>query len=386
MKILHTIHSASLQGGGVIQAILEIATALKELGIDSEIASLDPPSDNNEIKGFPLYQLGQKPSSYGYSPQFSKWLKTNHHQYDAVIIHGIWQFHSIATYNALRNSSTPYYVYPHGMLDPWFAKTYPRKHLKKLIYWKFFENKVFRYAKGTCFTCEEERILSQKSFSPFSITPHITGLGIADPSREIGVHGEEIFDAIPSLRDKPYLIYLSRLHEKKGIDLLIQAFLDLKSNEEFPKNLQLAIIGPSESPEYENKLKELVQKYGEPWAQSIHFHGMVKGTIKWSALSNAQAMILPSHQENFGIIVAEALALGKPVLISNKVNIWREIQKTEAGFVENDDLAGTKRLLTSWQQCKAKESLQKNAHSCFNKYFLSSQTAKNLQDILTKNS
>jgi glycosyltransferase involved in cell wall biosynthesis len=94
---------------------------------------------------------------------------------------------------------------------------------------------------------------------------------------------------------------------------------------------------------------------------------MLTGDIKWGALSAAEAFVLPSHQENFGIAVAEALACGTPVLISNKINIWREIDGDGAGLVENDDLAGTSRLLTRWLATdgNARAAMSNNAQQCF---------------------
>jgi glycosyltransferase involved in cell wall biosynthesis len=94
---------------------------------------------------------------------------------------------------------------------------------------------------------------------------------------------------------------------------------------------------------------------------------MLSGDAKWGALSAAEAFVLPSHQENFGIAVVEALACGTPVLISNKINIWREIEKDGAGLVENDDLPGTMRLLKRWLDTPSemRRIMQQNARQCF---------------------
>jgi glycosyltransferase involved in cell wall biosynthesis len=103
----------------------------------------------------------------------------------------------------------------------------------------------------------------------------------------------------------------------------------------------------------------------------ISFTGMLSGPVKWGAFSAAEAFVLPSHQENFGIAVVEALACGTPVLISNKVNIWREIEGDGAGFVENDDLRGTANLLARWLATppELRLGMKQNAANCFSKRF-----------------
>jgi glycosyltransferase involved in cell wall biosynthesis len=107
---------------------------------------------------------------------------------------------------------------------------------------------------------------------------------------------------------------------------------------------------------------------------------MLQGEVKWSAFYNCEAFILPSHQENFGIAVVEAMACAKPILISDKVNIWQEIKNSHAGFVENDTENGTENLLNKWCASNSEErkSMGNNAQSAFQKYFTVEQAAHNL--------
>jgi glycosyltransferase involved in cell wall biosynthesis len=123
------------------------------------------------------------------------------------------------------------------------------------------------------------------------------------------------------------------------------------------------MAGPCARPDYLRHLQELAAAE----AGLISFPGMLTGDVKWGALSAAEAFILPSHQENFGIAIAEALACGTPVLISNKVNIWREIEADDAGYVENDDLAGVVNLLDRWLATPSEKRLamEQNAMRCF---------------------
>src|SRR6185436_16736904 len=107
--------------------------------------------------------------------------------------------------------------------------------------------------------------------------------------------------------------------------------------------LHLVVAGPCAQPQYLEEMRKLASELCPP--SSVSFPGMVAGDLKWGMLRLAEVFILPSHQENFGIAVAEALACGTPVLISNKVNICREIDGDGAGLVEEDTVAGTRRLL-----------------------------------------
>ena len=116
----------------------------------------------------------------------------------------------------------------------------------------------------------------------------------------------------------------------------------------------------------------------------ITFTGMLAGRRKWGAFSAAEAFILPSHQENFGIAVVEALACGTPVLISNKVNIWREIAAGEAGYVENDDLTGTARLIDRWMGTSpdVRAAMKEKAQQCFARHFEIDRAADSLLKVL----
>jgi glycosyltransferase involved in cell wall biosynthesis len=103
-------------------------------------------------------------------------------------------------------------------------------------------------------------------------------------------------------------------------------------------------------------------------------------------LNAAEAFVLPSHQENFALSVAEALACGVPVLISNRVNIWREVQQDAAGFVEPDDAAGTQRLLRRWLATSPTErdTMRTNARRCYQQHFEIDQAARSLLRILER--
>jgi glycosyltransferase involved in cell wall biosynthesis len=365
MKILRSTHTVNPALGGPIESIKQSSAALLRRGHQVEIISLDDPKDSwVRDAPVPVHAVGPGQGSYGYAPRFSRWIKEHRAEYDAVIVHGLWQYSSFGVWRALAGTGTPYFVFPHGMLDPWFKRTYPLKHLKKLLYWPWGEYRVLRDATAVLFTSEEERRLARESFSLYRCNEAVVNYGTAAPPAPENTR-EKFSEAFPNLRGVRFFLFLGRLHEKKGCDLLIQAFAELRSDSGAVAR-HLVLAGPCADGAYLRHLEELAARATNNDG-SITFPGMLTGDVKWGAFSTADAFVLPSHQENFGIAVAESLACGTPVLISNKINIWREIEADGAGYVENDDIAGTASLLRRWVGCTpaAQAAMRVNAKICF---------------------
>ncbi len=152
MKILNCIHSLNPSIGGPLESVRQSSLVLSRRGHTVEVVSLDALTDPwaDEFPGT-AYALGPGRGSYGYAPRFVPWLKERCASYDAVVVHGIWQYNSFGVWRALHQTATPYFVFPHGMLDPWFNRTYPLKHLKKLLYWPWAEYRVLRDADRGAF-------------------------------------------------------------------------------------------------------------------------------------------------------------------------------------------------------------------------------------------
>ncbi|MEI8285518.1 MAG: glycosyltransferase, partial [bacterium] len=189
----------------------------------------------------------------------------------------------------------------------------------------------------------------------------------------------------PELAQRPYLLFLGRIHPKKGVDILIQAYLQDKSSGE--TQLDLVIAGPGWDSAYGREMKRLIETSPRSTRGSrrIHAVDMLAGFSKWGALYDCEAFILPSHQENFGIAVVEALACNKPVLISNKVNIWREIAEDHACLVENDSLEGALQLLNLFSLNKLKPRNASEAErfrQCYLQRFTNAVAAKNLSNVI----
>jgi glycosyltransferase involved in cell wall biosynthesis len=182
------------------------------------------------------------------------------------------------------------------------------------------------------------------------------------------------------------LLFLGRLHEKKGCDLLIRAFAASWNSTPELQSLHLVVAGPSADQAYLRHLKRVAATAFGGAEMPVTFTGMLSGSLKWGAFRAADAFILPSHQENFGIAVVEALACGTPVLISNKVNIWREIVNDGAGFADEDDRAGTIRLIERWMRTSAaeRETMRSSARRCFERRFQIDGTVDSLLHILAE--
>jgi glycosyltransferase involved in cell wall biosynthesis len=380
VKILHIISSMNPAGGGPIEGIKQLGTTLMSQGHQVEVASLDPPGAPFLPQSpLPVHPLGPAQLKYGFSPRFVPWVRANAGRYDAVIVNGIWQFHSYGAWRALRNSSTPYVLVTHGMLDPWFKKHYPLKHIKKWMYWPWAEYRVLRDARAVLFTCEEERQSARSSFWLYRCNEMVVSYGTARPKGDPDSELREFFNHYPELRGKRLALFMGRIHPKKGCDLLIDAFAKVLGQQ---RDWHLVIAGPDQV----GWREDLNYRAGQLGiAPRITWTGMLGGAPKWGALRAAEIFVLPSHQENFGIAVAEALAAGVPALISNRVNIWREIEADGAGLVSDDNLEGTCSLLQSYLDLPAekKQAIRQAARECFEARFEIKKAAQTLHGVLT---
>lgn len=362
-----------------MEGVRQRGMRLRELGHAVEIVTLDDPHQAF-VKEFPLvvHALGPSRGGYGYTGALVPWLKAHAREFDAVIINGLWQYHSFGAWRALRSAGVPYFVFTHGMLDPWFKKTYPLKHLKKWLYWPWADYRVLRDAHAVLFTSEEERLLARQSFWLYRVKEHVIAYGTTSPPKNAAVLRERFLSAHPALRGRRSILFLSRIHVKKGCDLLIQAFAEVSAAD---PQLHLVMAGPDQMG-WVAELKALAQRLGI--TDRVTWPGMLKGEGKWGAFYSAEVFALPSHQENFGIAVAEALGCGLPVLISDKVNIWREVLSSNAGFVAPDNELGTLQLLSQWLSLapERRVEMRANALRLFDAKFTVDAMAQELLDVV----
>jgi glycosyltransferase involved in cell wall biosynthesis len=291
----------------------------------------------------------------------------------------MWQFHGPVGRAAARAARVPYVVYPHGMLDPWFARAYPRKHLKKVIYWKLGGHKILRDARAVAFTTEEEMRLAQNSFLPWAARSVISPLGVELPGGNPAERAQKWKEKFPALAQRKFLLYLGRVDPKKGVDLLMEAFAKTRAG-----GVALVLAGPESRPEFSARCRDLMKQFNLREGVDVFWTGLLDSDLKWAALEAADALVLPSHQENFGYVVAEALTAGTPVLISNKVNLWREVVADGAGLAAEDDLAGTRDLLERYAQWTAADRARFSsaARACFLKRFQIEAAARRQIEVL----
>lgn len=384
MRILHVIPSLDPATGGpteVVRVLLNYGPA----ECSQEVVTLDDPEAPflREF-AFPVHALGPRTSVYGRNDRLVPWLKANRRRFDGVVVHGMWQFTGYAVWRTM-GGRVPYMVFPHGMLDPYFKHAFPKKHLKKWLYWLPVEYWVLRGASRVLFTCKPEAELAAQSFwlhrwnacvVPFGTTPPV------DDSASQKSQQEAFFELCPLARGRRFLLFLGRIDRKKGCDLLVDAFVKLASRD---PELDLVMAGPDPQ-NWRSELEREAQTAGV--ASRIHWPGMLLGDAKWGAFRAAEAFVLPSHQENFGIAVAEALACAKPVLLSDKVNIAAEIAADGAGLMEPDTVVGTERLLERWIAVPPAErqAMAARARECFHRRYDMRENAKTIVRLFEKSS
>ncbi len=373
-RLLHVVASFAPAAGGTTEGIRKL---IESGPGGSAVVCLDDPAEPHvNGQSFPVHALGPARGHYGYTPRLPEWLAQNLAHFDGVVIHGLWQYHSYGTYGVVRGRK-PYVVFPHGMLDPWFKRTFPLKHLKKQLYWLAREYRVLRDAKAVCFTTPIERDDAVQTLWPQRWHPAVVSFGTSEPPGD-GARQREVFLArYPALRQRSFFLFLARIHRKKGCDLLLEALARLAPAH---PDLDLVLAGPDEEglqPDLEAQARRLQIEH------RVHWTGMLEGDLKWGAFHAAAAFVLPSHQENFGIAVVEALACEVPVLISDKVNIWPDIAHDEAGIVNPDTAEGTYRSMEALLAMRPEERqrMVSNGQACFRARYEMKRTAQALNDL-----
>ncbi len=391
IRVLSIIRTAAPESGGPIHGLLSQQAQLKAR-VQFNIVSLDAP-DSDFIKTFPmpLNALGvvegkgdkRNPFSkhYKYSPYLIPWLKQNIRNYDVILVHGLWNYATYAASRVLPTGGVPYFVFTHGMMDPWFREAYPLKHLAKQAFWMLSEGPLISKARSVLFTAEDEKLLARGVFAGHSdYTETVVGYGTNEPPAASPAQGAAFKTACPQVGDKPYLLFLSRIHQKKGCDLLIDAFAGVAQRQ---PDLQLVVAGPDQVG-WMATLKAQAEKLGI--ADRVHFPGALFKDAKWGAIRGAEAFVLPSHQENFGIVVAEAMACGVPVLTTFKVNIWREVEGSGGGMAEGDTPEGISRLLNRWLDLTPEQQadMRTAARACYDTNFRMEVASASLHAVLKK--
>jgi len=245
---------------------------------------------------------------------------------DIVHLHSLYLFHTWATARLCRRHGVPYLLRPHGTLDPFLWK---RHRARKAVIEALFQNRVLRHAAALHYTAEDEMRLAE---------PYAQGArGIVVPN---GLDLEQYATLPPAgtfrakhpeTGERRIVLFLSRLNFKKGLDILVPAFA--RAAKRHP-DLHLVIAGPDDGMQARTESWIAAEGIGE----RVTFTGMLGHEAKLAAFRDAAMFVLPSYSENFGLAIVEAMACGVPVAISDRVNIWREIEQEGAGLVGAPDI------------------------------------------------
>lgn len=388
MKILHLIPTVNEDYGGPVAALLGADAAGRPRGIVRTVATLDLPGDpwvrrcpvHTVALGSAVVRRGRAalpPLRYGFTPHLVPWLRRHVGAHDRVVVHGLWNYMALAARRVLPGGPIPYFVFPHGMLDPWFRAAHPMKHAAKQLAWWIAEGPLLRGAGAVMFTSEAERRAAAGAFRPYRLRGVVAGYGTGDAPPATATQFAAFAARVPGLGDRPYLLFLGRLHPKKGCDLLLDAFAAAPSLAAH----HLVVAGP-DAAGYGAALQARAARCGI--AGRVHWPGMLHGGAKWGALHGCDAFVLPSHGENFGVAVAEALACRRPVLLSHKVNIAADIVAAGAGLAADDTADGAAALLSGFASldAAARADMGRRGRALFLDSYLAARAADRTHAIL----
>lgn len=367
LKVLQIVPSISLVYGGPSQMVRGFAHALSAAGAEVHIATTDSNGDVDEAPldvplgkpvkedNYTVYYFRCSPfRRYKFSVGLLRWLGDHAHDYDVAHIHALFSPVSSLAATVLRSRHVPYLIRPLGTLDP--ADLQKKRQVKQL-YAAVLERPNLAGAAAIHFTSEQEAQVSERfgTQTPGIVLP----LGVS-PLPQSGVE-IDVRDRFSIPRDRPMLLFMSRLDPKKGIDLLLPV-LETLQQEGLDFHLMMCGANPQDR-QYERSVHQRIEN--SALRSQTTLTGFVSGDLKAALLQAADLFVLPSYYENFGIAVAEAMLAGLPVVISNQVHIWETIQQTESGWICDCDTASlTAPLRDALQSPAERQRRGQNAQRC----------------------
>jgi glycosyltransferase involved in cell wall biosynthesis len=325
IKVAHVISGIDPRGGGPAEALRGLALAQAASGLNVRVLATFAPGDDLgfaavlQARGIAVRLVGPCSGRLGWHPDLTAAAGEAVAAADVIHIHALWEEVQHRAARAARLSQKPYLIRPCGMLDPWSLR---QSRLRKKLYLLWRLRRHLNAATALHFTADAERdgTAALHLRAPAIVEPN--GIDLAEyvslPQRGTfrlarGIAGNRVV-----------LLFLGRLHPKKGFDLLLPAFARLRGD------ALLVLAGPVDEG-YRRALEAEAARLGI--ADRLLFTGMLLAADKLAAFVDADLFVLPSYQENFGIAVAEAMAAGLPVVISDRVNIHAEVAAAGAGGV-----------------------------------------------------
>jgi len=329
MRVLHVIPSVGSARGGPSFVIRTMAQFQSAQGLEVHVASTDDNGPEERIvpQSIPYSQDGvtywlfpRQTRFYQFSWPLTAWLKAHILEFDVVHIHAMFSYSSIAAASCCWRAGVPYIVRPLGTLSKWGMRN-RRPWLKQLSF-ALIEKRILKHAALVHYTSEQEAAEAQFLISgePSLIVPNPVDLA---PKRSAG----GLRAAYPQLAGRTIVLFLSRLDQKKGLDLLLPAFAKARVS-----NPQAAlVIAGDGDPEFVRGLHEQACTLGIE--HEVIWAGFLRGDAKSNALADADIFALPSYSENFGVAVVEAMGAGIPVVVTDQVGIHQAVREENAGFV-----------------------------------------------------
>ena len=377
MRVLHVIPSVAERSGGPAMAIVPMCRALQQQGIEVLLVTTDAGLDGDpqiteiaqNYKGVPaMFFPSQLGESFKYSRPLAAWLSSNIRHFGLAHIHAVFNHSSVAAAHICRRARVPYVVRPLGTLDPW---SMTQKPLRKHLFWQIAGKGMLRRAAAVHYTTYAEKLATEELFR----LNHgkVIALGIETKSAPT-LSRDKLVHQFPSLARDPYVFVLSRLHPKKGLDVLIDAFLALVQEPKFAAwRLVIAGDGPAD---YTASLKARAGS-----SERVIFTGWLDGDKKDAVLSCSSLLALPSHQENFGLCVMEAFSHSVPVLLSPHVNLAEEIVLANAGWIATVDKASLQTRLAEALSDEEELARRGRAGKQLSQKYSWENTAKGLADL-----
>ena len=360
---MRIIRSLDPKWGGPPNAVIDHSKYLISLGLDVDILVNDNLDKKYpKVYGLKIFKMGRgQLGQYGFNIKLFTWLYKNRDNYDFFIIHGLWSFYSLAARILVPNK---FFIFTHGQLDPYFGLNF-LKSLKKKIYWLLIEKKNLHKCKSILVTTKYEKTLLNKTYvNTKKIKKRIIKYGIFKKKLNKKKIKNIFYNKFPLIKNKKFLLFLGRFHDKKGCDILINSIKSLKENK---IELNFLLAGP-ESKE-KKYLKQISNNLG--LQENIFWSDGIYGDIKYGAILASEGMVLPSHGENFGVALVESLSMSRPVITTYKVNIYKDLIRSNAGIVSNDDLKNFTKSLIYFNSLSKIEwlNLSKNSLKCFDDNF-----------------
>lgn len=340
MRVLHVVASLAPRHGGPTSAAFGMVSALREQGVDASLlssdddvgAALDVPLNEWTTRSdvpvlyLPRVQARQHTLvGFTYTPGMKDWLRMHVRDYDFIHIHTVFSHPANVAMREARRAGVPYAVRPLGQLCRWSMQQrgWVKRLQLALVTRRNIDGAAFIH---TTAAMESEETAELGFKSPCRVLAHGIDMPPEIPDARLSLRQEL---GVPS--DMPVVVFMSRFHEKKGIELLLRACTHLTC-------FKLVLAGVGDPP-YEARLRALVTEL--KLDDHVHWHGFVEGDAKWRLLQGSDLFVLPSYSENFGIAVLEAVACGLPVLISDQVALADDVRLHRVGRVTAlDDLPG----------------------------------------------